>query len=481
MSMLADTLLDRVAEIITRYNMLARGDRVGVAVSGGADSVVLLHLLHRLSEKLGIELLVLHLNHGFRGAESEADAEWVKSLAETLGLPCRIDCSKAVSSGNLEQAWREARRNFYRRSMNEHSLQRVALGHTRSDQAETVLLRLLRGSGTAGLAGMRMVTQEGLIRPLLTTSREEVRRWAEGEGIGWREDSSNANLQFSRNRLRHEIVPILARDFNSNIEEILARTAELAQAEEDYWAREIEPAFERIATRTRAGLILDVSALAGFDSAVRRRILRRAMNEARGDLRGIEMRHVDAILELCRSTAGHDRTILPRLDALRSFDKLRLAIPNAGNPERGYRIDLEIGRVAELPFEAGSISLNWAERESSFCASFKGEQNFGVETIDLNADTLTGQGTPRSIYVRNWAPGDALQRSGHAGLEKVKSLFQEHRVLLWERRHWPVVISGEEIVWVRQFGSAAKFGSSMGSDRVIRLIYRPGTPEKRAF
>ncbi|HTU46307.1 MAG TPA: tRNA lysidine(34) synthetase TilS, partial [Bryobacteraceae bacterium] len=175
--MLAETLLDRVAEIIPRYSMLEPGDRVGVAISGGADSVVLLHLLHRLAPRLQIGLALLHVNHHFRGAESDADEAFVRKLGDALELEVLVT-SGAVSGGNLEQEARQVRREFFRRCMAERGLKRVALGHTRSDQAETVLFRLLRGSGLAGLAGMYPVTQDGFIRPLLTTSREEVRQWA---------------------------------------------------------------------------------------------------------------------------------------------------------------------------------------------------------------------------------------------------------------------------------------------------------------
>jgi tRNA(Ile)-lysidine synthase len=464
-----------VTEIITRYNMASRGDRVGVAVSGGADSVVLLHLLRSLSERFQIKLTILHLNHQLRGSESDGDEEFVRSMAGSLDLPSVLEREEIPSGGNLEQSARLARREFYRRAMHQHSLRRVALGHTRSDQAETVLFRFLRGSGTAGLAGMRMTTQDGLIRPLLTTPRDEIRRWAMAHGIPWREDSSNANLGFSRNRLREQVIPTLARDFNSNLEAGLARTAELAQDEQDYWAEEIEPIFQQMVRHTHFGLILDIAQLSALKVAVQRRVIRRAILEVRGGLRSIDIRHVNAILGLLGSSSGHDRVIIPGVHALRSFDKLRLTNPGAVKfDERHYRLALEIGEECQLPFQAGRIALNGeAPPEPPFCANFKEECGLSGEVAELDGDALADGGMPRPLYVRNWEPGDALQFPARTGVEKIKTLFQEHRVLLWERRHWPVVVCGNEIVWARRFGCAAKFKTSAGSRHVIRLVYRP--------
>lgn len=471
MWVLTGTLLDQVAEIIPRYNMISPGDRVGVAVSGGADSVVLLHLLRRLSERFGIELFLLHLNHQLRGAESDADEEFVRALAASLGLTVVVERVALATEGNLEQIARLARRHFYLRCMDQYSLCRIALGHTRSDQAETVLLRLVRGCGLAGLAGMRLITKEGFIRPLLTTSREDVRRWATTEGLDWREDSSNLNLDFSRNRLRHQVMPLLAHEFNPNVEAVLAGTAELARAEEDYWSEQIEPIFRAIATMSQFGLILDLNSFSRLQRAVQRRIIRRALSEVKGHLRSTDLRHVDAILRICDSSQGHDRVIVPEIDALRSYDKLRLRASNERPGRDGYRLELKIGGTCRLPFQAGCISVACGEPGASFCGNVEEERGFPAEIANLDAEALGEAGPLSPLHVRNWEPGDAFQRFPNRGPEKLKSLFQEHRILLWERRHWPVVVAGDEIVWTRRFGSAAKFQAAPHNRRVVRLVY----------
>ena len=453
MSVLAGTLPERVAEIIPRYSMLPPDGRVGVAVSGGADSVALLHILRRFWD----ELVVLHVNHHLRGEESDGDEAFVRELAQSLGLEIIVEHA-IPGAGNLEQEARRARRDFFLRCR----LERVALGHTRSDQAETVLFRLLRGSGLTGLAGMRYVTGEGFIRPLLTTSREEVRRWAREEGLKWREDSSNTDLAFSRNRLRHETLPQLTGAFNPNLEAILAGTADLAQTEEAYWNEQVERLYPQITKRNQLGSFFQIDQLSGLHLALQRRLIRRAFQAVRGDLAGIDLPHVEAVLHLCGSRQGHDRVLVPGVDALRSFDQLLLSRPGTlGGQARNYRLALKPGGKYELPFEAGFLTLD------SFCANFKKEQDLEGEVSDLDADVLAGE----TLSVRNWRPGDELHRLGHKAAEKVKSLFQVYRVPLWERRHWPVVVAGEEIVWTRQFGGAARFGVSGENRGIVRLAY----------
>ena len=450
--------------------MLTPGSRVGVGVSGGADSVVLLHLLHRLREKFDFELVVLHVNHRLRGAESDGDQEFVRGLAAKLDLPLVAE-QAPILSGNLEEGARQQRREFFERSRASYCLDRVALGHTRSDQAETVLHRLLRGAGLTGLAAMRFVTEGGIVRPLLTTGRAEVRAWAESEGLAWREDSSNADLRFTRNRLRRKTLPELAHDYNPNLETVLAGTASLAQAEEDYWSERVPQLYSNFAKRTRLGLIFQIADLAGLHLAVRRRLIRFALAQLRPHgLKGLDLDHVEAILALCKSTQGHDRVLISGADALRSFDSLLLSRPGTLTADpRHYQVLLRTGEKQQLPFQAGEICLNRVKPKAPLCDSFKEAKESGIQRAELDWEALAGRGP---LFVRNWEPGDELDRGAHRSPEKVKTLFQEHRVRLWERRHWPVVVSGHELVWVRGFGAAEKFRYSGGSSGPACLTYQ---------
>jgi tRNA(Ile)-lysidine synthase len=476
MALLAVSLIDRVAEILTRYNMLPVGSKIGVGVSGGADSVALLHLLHRLRSQFKIELAALHLNHQLRGEESEADERFVRELAHSLGVP--VYCESAVlPPGNVEEEARSARRSFFVRVREREGLARIALGHSRSDQAETVLFRFLRGSGTAGLAGMRPVTAEGFMRPLLELSRHEIRAWASAEGLAWREDSSNNDPRFTRNRIRIETLPELQERYNPNLEAVLANMATVSAAEEEFWTSEVTALAENVARPHPLGIQADVDAMGRLHPALRRRLIRHLLREVKGDLRSIDVLHVEAMLGLLTSLQGHDRVLVPGVDALRSFGTLLLTRPGTLNAEdRQYRLPLEAGAWCELPGRSGAIRLKHVNTAVQFCDNVKSEEDFPFEAAEVNRGVLSDAGLIRPLYVRNWEPGDQIHRPGHSRPEKLKALFGEYRVLLWDRRHWPVVVCDDEIVWTRRFGCSAKYKACAPSDAVCRLEFRePGS------
>src|SRR5579883_2342494 len=239
---------------------------------------------------------------------------------------------------------------------------------------------------------------------------------------------------------------------------------------EAYWRERITLLFQRICRRTQLGLILDVPTLSAEHIAVQRRLVRHAISEVRGGLRSLEMQHIEAILNVCSGSEAHDRVIVPGVDALRSYEKLLLRSPGP-RMDPHYSLDLSIGQEYELPSQAGRIYIEWNDRNSGFCGNFKEDQEFAGEIAEFEGEVLLGAERTRRLSVRNWKPGDAIRLPGHAGAVKIKSLFQEHRVLLWERSRWPVLLSDGEIAWVRQFGSAAKFRKQDGMRRFLRLVY----------
>jgi tRNA(Ile)-lysidine synthetase-like protein len=350
-------MIERVAKTITRYSMFQPGHRVGVAVSGGADSVCLLHLLRELAPRWNLHLTVVHLDHQLRGEESRADAEFVCTLADSLGLPCASRSADVAAlcretGENLEQAARDARLDFFRSLVRDGTVDRVATGHTRSDQAETVLFRFLRGAGTAGLAGIRPVTTEGIVRPLLDVDRAEVEQFLRDRGFSWREDSTNSNPDFARNRIRHALLPQLTGEWNPALAETLAHMAGWAQAEEAFWGAEIARLAPGHLKRRPPALLVRTDTLGGLPLAVARRLLRYAVEVAKGDLRGIGFEHLEQVLELAASREGHGRLQIPGLDIFRSFDWLRIAPPAADNLEnRNYRLPLPVPGSVRIPGE----------------------------------------------------------------------------------------------------------------------------------
>jgi len=453
-------MLDRIAAFIARHRMLQTGQRVGVAVSGGADSVFLLHALRELAPRSNLQLSVIHIEHGIRGAASLADAEFVAQLAANFGMPFHFrQADVPAVGGNLEEAARNVRQAFYAELIAAGAVACVATGHTRSDQAETVLYRILRGSGLTGLAGILPVTDEGVVRPLLEIDRSEIEAWLRERGIAWREDATNQDRTLARNRLRHEILPLLREGFNPQLDVALANLGTLARDEEAYW--EAEPCLPP-PTPNPQPQVIAVAELANVPPALARRRVRQAVALAKGNHRSIDFAHVERVLEMARSNAGHDRFQAPGLDICRSFDFIRLAPAGAAAENHGFAFSVQVPGSVELPASGTRITLQVLEKEAALrpCATV-------VNELDWQR-FRGGRGAP-SLELRNWRPGDQYRRVGQSKPEKIKFFFQEARIPLWERGNWPIITYNEAIVWTRRFGAAAEFATGPETRSVLQV------------
>jgi tRNA(Ile)-lysidine synthase len=450
-------VLRRITEFIDRHRMFSGAARLGVAVSAGADSVFLLHVLGDLAPRYGLALSVLHVDHGLRGAESRADAEFVRDLAARLQLRLherRIE----LPAGNLEQEARRARLAFFADLITAGEVDRVATGHTRSDQAETVLFRLLRGSAGPGLAGIHPVSAPGLVRPLLEIGREEVRSYLLERGLPWREDSTNRSLDFARNRIRQELLPQLARDWNPSIEDALAHTADWAFEEE---SREREQTEELAAAHfaLQGGAVLVRSELlTSLPRAVSRRLVRYAVEQVKGDARSLGFQHIESVLALAADPEGGS-ACLPGLLVRRSFDWVRFAVPGRA---REWRLAAPVPGSVALPGTDLLISLEIVDKSETIGLSHSVYNNREMGCLDWNR-------LPGSRMLRSWQHGDRYQPMGAAGEMKLKDLFQRFRVPIWERDGWPVLEAGDRIVWSRRFGAAAWCAAGPDSQVVLRV------------
>lgn len=430
--------------------------RIGVAVSGGADSVFLLHALH----ELGVAAAILHVNHGLRGPESDCDEEFVRALGLARGLPVHVFVAP-VLTGNIEQEARRARYDFFAAQIAAGVCEVVATGHNADDQAETVLFRFLRGAGTAGLSGIRPVTTTGIIRPILSFRRDEIRNWLTTRNIRWREDRSNQNPDFLRNRIRLDHMPELTASLNPSLPEVLASTAAWALAEEDYWDAELDRIESAYLIEKPEAILILTKPYLELPVAVQRRLLRRGIERVRGSLRAINFRHVEAIRTMMATREGSGRLQLPGLDVYRSFDWLRLApIGIDSRLERDFEVPLVIPGRTEVADRKLTIEMELA----TTC----GVYNNGVQGLDW--DRCARSLSPEGLRLRNWRPGDQYQPQGRNSAGKIKTLFQEHRIPLWERRTWPVVVNGsaaDSIMWSRQFGVASKYAAGPESSKVL--------------
>jgi len=311
--------LDKVKSTIKRYSMLQKHDKLLVGVSGGPDSVTLLNVLCELKKEYSLNIVIAHLDHKFRGEESAADRRFCEDLAGKYNLDIaweEVDVPKIAkeTGSSPEEAARAERYNFFKRVAKERSANIIAVGHTMDDQAETVLMRVLRGAGMKGLGGISPVKDiQGykIIRPLIEASRKEVENFVAENNLEFRKDSSNEKNIFTRNKIRLELIPLLERDFNPNIKEVLANMAENLQAEEEFFAKYGKRKFKGMSKIRQGEIFIDLKKFKRQPDAVQKRILRAALEELKGDLRRVTYQHWKEIEELINNRPVNSIVDLP--------------------------------------------------------------------------------------------------------------------------------------------------------------------------
>jgi tRNA(Ile)-lysidine synthase len=448
-----------VLAYIRKHDLVRPGDRVGAAVSGGADSVALVRLLLELRLQLGIVLSVVHFNHQLRGSESDADQGFVAELADYHQLEFHGGTADVAAYAfkrglSLEAAGRELRYQYFNRLL-EGKLNRIATAHTLDDQAETVLLKITRGAGSRGLAGIypelkaagcepgSARSRSAIVRPLLSVRRNEIQAYLEAMAQNWREDASNRDLRHARNRVRHEILPRLERDLNPAVREALAETAEIARAEEQYWVEQTERVLESAwvaLPRARGNEVDRVGALRtdilrSLSVALARRLVRRAAESLGFTL---DFRQVEEILTLSRGRAERGTMVLANHWTVRlAKGELQFSKQEVLASSADYEYRLPVPGWIEVP-QTGS-------RFEALLVSPAASEGYNPDDL-LDPARLDGE-----LWVRNWRPGDRFWPAHRKAAKKIKELLEERHLRGMERRRWPVVVNGADLVWVRGF------------------------------
>jgi tRNA(Ile)-lysidine synthase len=514
-------LARKVLQQIRQLDLIKAGDRLGLAVSGGSDSVGLLRVFLELRSELGIVLSVVHLNHKLRGTESDDDERFVTELARGHSLQLHLDRADVSAHASalrqsIETTAREVRYEFFRKLLQPRDgdedtptltrLDKIATGHTLDDQAETVLMRMLRGTGMRGLGGIYPVVdlqdefdeQVGpVLRPLLSVRRQELEHYLKELGQPWRDDASNRDPQFTRNRVRQLLLPLLEREFNPSIAEGLSELSEIARGEEDYWENElsgwigtaihwVQPEWARSSddqglVQLKAhnpdlqrrlqepgplvmNAIVDLSWLLSEPLAVQRRAIR-----AVGDLAGLplEFKHVEQILRFAseEENTGKHLSLPLGWKLLREPEALTFLTPDLRTEERapadyeyvlplpGRAIVPEVGIVVEALRTKSELEINGCHRDQL-----------------LNPSLVS-----KVLAVRNWRPGDRYWPVHTKGPKKIKELLQERHITGPDRKLWPVVVSGDEIVWVRGLPGPTQLQAKEKSGEAILIRDLPLT------
>lgn len=451
-------MLAKVKEFIAVHGLFSPGDRVGVAVSGGVDSVCLLHIL-RAMEDLRLELVVCHLDHSLR-PESGRDAEFVRDLAARWGLPFaaeRLPVRSFARDRGLSQemAARELRYEALRRMAAAHGLRRVALGHHRDDQVETILLRLLRGAGLEGLAGMRPVREDGLfVRPLLGVTRTEICAYAAAHGLAWTEDATNRSLAIPRNRVRHELLPYL-RSYNAGVDRSLLGLAALARETMDHLDGELARAWPGLAVDgTATGISVSGPALNELPPVLARLALRRLLAAAGGDPGRLTHAATERLRRFAKGGGGPRLSVPGGMVFIRRGDRLVLGRPAAPLCPR------ELAIPGETPLDGGRLL-----RAAWWTGNPPAWEDVGKEEVFLDGDLAV---PPLSIRSRR--PGDRFHPLGLGASKKVKEALMEAGIPREERDAVPVVVDGEgRIVWLAGIRLDERFKVTDATRHILHL------------
>ena len=439
----AGDLPEWVLTYARREGLFSTGDRVLVAVSGGPDSVTLLHLLVRLAPELGLNLGVAHYDHGLWGEDSRADADFVAELARRLGLPSHQGRGQVRDAArrdkvSLQMAARKLRLQFFQDTRRGHGYAKLALGHTADDQVELFWLRLLRGAGLEGLKGMWPATPEGLVRPLLAVGKAVLLAWLEQEALPYRLDASNLSRAYLRNRVRLDLLPHLTRSYNPRLAQTIWRTQTLLQDDERLLARDTALAWDRVAERLAADCFaLDLNRFFSLEQATQRRVLRTGVARL-GAALTLTAPQVASLLALARGQRSGGLITLgekgENVQVARAGPALHLmkALPAAPReatllPDGPAEVDSPAGWRWHISPRACRPGDPWPPPEVAW----------------LNPARVS-----LPLTVRGWRPGDRFWPQGAPGPKKLQDFLVDAKIPRWLRPHIPLVAAAGEIVWV---------------------------------
>ncbi|MCK4273940.1 MAG: tRNA lysidine(34) synthetase TilS [Dehalococcoidales bacterium] len=468
------TLEQKVLRFIKKHRLVTGGEKLIVAVSGGPDSVCLLHILSKLQKELGIELHVAHLNHQLRGAESDADAACVADLAHRLGIPATVESSdvRAYQSRHRlspEEAAREVRYSFLAQTAAEIGAARVAVGHTADDHVETIIMHLLRGSGTRGLRGLLPVSrwQSGddslvILRPLLELTREETSAYCRRHRLAPRTDTSNLSPEPFRNRIRHQLLPEL-RKYNPQVAEALLRTARIAADDLAFIDNEVARLWDKVAHAEKGSVVISKKEFSALPSALKRHLLRTAVESLLGNLKDIEAGHIEDIIDALDKPAGKVIGLPDGLNFTIEYDRYVLA-PDAVSlcpfPVLEGETELNIPGRTGIPgwdIEAAVISPSAAkdadDKSSDLTACFD---------FDKTGNRLT---------VRRRRPGDRFQPLGMGQPKKLNEFMIDARIPRTWRRRIPIVCSPDQILWAVGYRIDERAKVTPNTKQVLRLKF----------
>jgi len=463
-------LLTEVDAAIRRYKMLESGETVVVGVSGGPDSVALLYCLVNLYSTWPVNLVVAHLNHRLRGKTADQEAAFVKALASSLNICCEIGSEDVRSYSSrhglsIQEGARKIRYIFYDKVAVKYGAQKIALGHQADDNAESILMHLLRGTGPKGLSGIPPVREGRIIRPFIDISKGQILQFLEQHDLKYVQDSSNLDSKYLRNRIRHELLPVLVDSFNPKAVTVLTRLASIMREEEDFWDQQVKEVFPHIELeRTTKRIVFSIPALNRLHRALLRRSIRHAVALLKGDMKRLEHKHVEAVIQLIGQHGGSGWLDLPQgVGVFRDRDEILFFL---GVPSKVAQFEYHIAEagITSIPELGTSLKLSICRAREVIDELKTYPSTVGI--FDLEAVFFP-------LIVRNLRPGDRFTPLGMSGSQKVKDFFINCKISRSKRWQSPVLLSHGKIIWLGGHRIDNSVKVTEETKRVLKAELRP--------
>jgi tRNA(Ile)-lysidine synthase len=433
-------MIKKVIKTIEKYNLLNKKDRVVVALSGGSDSTALLAALAQISKQLDFSIIVAHYNHGLRGTQSDEDEKYSQELAKKMGLifvSGKMDSKLQQKGVSPEDFYRQQRYQFLNKVAEDYNAQKIALGHNIQDQAETVLLNLLRGSGLEGLKGILPIREGKFIRPLIEVSKEEIIAFLNEAGISYCQDSSNENNIYLRNKIRLELIPYLKEKFNPKIEENLAQMAEILRQDDDFIRNSVQEALESTYIQSLPdGISLNIEYIKGLVPSIRLRLFKEILESMIPEKNGFSFSNINALERLAQATESGKRISLPlAIVARREYDNIILTRDKICLKQVDYEYPVNI---------PGIIHVKETDRTISIEKTFRDKMDMQLKNkIYLDLDKIQ-----QPIILRNRRDGDRFQPLGMKGQQKIKSLFINQKIPRNKRNEVMLLVDQDSVIWI---------------------------------
>lgn len=464
---------EKVKNYIIEKNMIKKGDKILIALSGGPDSIALTHVLYTLKEYFDIQLFAAHINHCVRGHEADEDEDYAKEFCGRLNIPffsLRIDINKLAKNKGIstEMAGREARYDFFNKVKKENNIDKIALAHNSNDQAETLLMRIMRGTGIQGLIGIKPVRDEYYIRPILCIDRTKIEEYCQGNNLMPRIDKTNLETIYSRNKVRLELIPYIKDNFNEDIVDTLNRLSETIEKDNDFLEHITSKYFNEYIKINNGEIIIDKGVFSLHEAMITR-VIRRALERLTGDLVNFEKVHIYDIIKLNKQGTGKSINLPKGVLAQNIYGDLVLSFLNkkSVNSKTEFKISQELLSKDVL---SNGITLN--ENILGYSVSLKLISNNDINLKNNNFTKYFDIGEDiESIVIRNRQDGDRFNPYGMMGTKKLKDIFIDLKVRKDLRDNIPLVLINEKIAWIVGYRVSNAFKVSRNSRNILEIKF----------